>query len=137
MTAVPHQGGARTGQGTDHPPPDSEEARDWLKSWHGSVIELTHNHGTEDDPEFSYHDGNSDPVGFGHVGFLCDNLTAACDDLAAGGVPFHKKPLDGTMRGLAFALDPDGEAAGRSLALGRAVHPMLQRTAASEPAVSL
>ena len=47
-------------------------------------------------------------MGFGHVGFLCDDLTTACDALAVAGVPFHKRPQDGTMRGLAFVLDPDG-----------------------------
>lgn len=39
-----------------------------------TVLELTHNHGTEDDPAFAYHNGNTDPRGFGHVGFLCDDL---------------------------------------------------------------
>ncbi len=29
------------------------------------VLELTHNHGTELDDAFAYHDGNSDPRGFG------------------------------------------------------------------------
>lgn len=36
-------------------------------------IELTHNHGTEVDPNFSYHNGNTDPVGFSSLQFSVDN----------------------------------------------------------------
>jgi catechol 2,3-dioxygenase-like lactoylglutathione lyase family enzyme len=34
------------------------------------ALELTHNHGTENDVEFSYHSGNSEPRGFGQVLFF-------------------------------------------------------------------
>jgi len=35
------------------------------------VLELTHNHGTENDANFKgYHNGNSDPRGFGHIAFV-------------------------------------------------------------------
>lgn len=75
------------------------------------VLELTHNHGTESNPEFSYHNGNDQDKGqlrgFGHIGFLVDDLDAACVQLEAAGVAFKKKPLDGSMRGIAFAYDPD------------------------------
>ena len=59
-----------------------------------------------------YHNGNDTDAGqlrgFGHVGFLCDDLDATCASLEAAGVSFKKKPTDGLMRGLAFAYDPDG-----------------------------
>jgi lactoylglutathione lyase len=45
--------------------------------------------------------------GFGHIGFLVDDLDAACGELEAGGVAFKKRPAEGNMRGLAFAYDPD------------------------------
>ncbi len=45
--------------------------------------------------------------GFGHTGFLVDDLDAACADLGAQGVVFKKRPAEGTMRGLAFVYDPD------------------------------
>lgn len=53
--------------------------------------------------------GNVDPGrGFGHVGFLVDDLDAYCGQLEADGVRFKKRPSEGRMRGIAFALDPDG-----------------------------
>merc|ERR1712224_746321 len=46
--------------------------------------------------------------GFGHIAFNCDDVYAATDKLLANGVSFQKKPDEGRMKGLAFALDPDG-----------------------------
>ena len=37
--------------------------------------------------------------GFGHTGFLCDDLDSACEYLEQSGVAFKKKPLEGSMRG--------------------------------------
>merc|ERR1712087_174478 len=72
------------------------------------VLELTHNHGTENDANFQVHTGNADPQGFGHIGFLVDDLDACCKEMEEAGVKFFKKPEEGKMRGLAFALDPSG-----------------------------
>ena len=41
------------------------------------MIELTHNWGAEKDDGFSYHDGNSDPRGFGHIGITVPDVYAA------------------------------------------------------------
>lgn len=58
-----------------------------------------------------YHNGNDQDAdqlrGFGHIGFLVEDLDQACAFLEANGVVFKKRPQDGTMRGLAFAYDPD------------------------------
>ncbi|CDI78456.1 lactoylglutathione lyase, putative [Eimeria acervulina] len=87
---------------------ESDEAREFVKQRWAPLLELTHNHGTEKDENFKYHNGNDQPQGFGHIGMLCDNLEKACEDLEAAGVKFRKRPQDGKMRGLAFVLDPDG-----------------------------
>jgi lactoylglutathione lyase len=47
-------------------PADAAARRGWMARREG-LLELTHNHGTQTDPDFAYHDGNSDPRGFGHI----------------------------------------------------------------------
>jgi len=74
--------------------------------WH-ACLELTWNHGTEKDPDFKVHDGNKEPQGFGHIGFLVDNLDESCAKMEENGARFKKKPQDGNMRGIAFVYSPD------------------------------
>lgn len=89
--------------------PLSPETFDFMKSMQNPVLELTHNHGTEDREGMSYHNGNQEPrKGFGHIGFLCDDVYKACDMLHEKNVPFIKEPNGGKMKGLAFVQDPDG-----------------------------
>ena len=72
------------------------------------VIELTHNYGTESDPNFKVANGNSEPgKGFGHVCISVDNIQAACSRIEEAGYRFQKKLTDGRMKSIAFALDPD------------------------------
>jgi lactoylglutathione lyase len=73
-----------------------------------ALLELTHNWGTEDDPAFAYHNGNSEPRGFGHIGVSVPDVDAACARFDELGVEFVKRPQDGSMKGLAFIKDPDG-----------------------------
>ena len=73
-----------------------------------AMLELTHNWGDEDKDDVSYHNGNSDPRGFGHIGFAVPDIDAACARFESFGVPFVKKPNDGKMKGIAFIQDPDG-----------------------------
>lgn len=49
--------------------------------------------------------GNVEPHrGFGHLAVMTPDVYAACDELEKEGVKFQKKPDDGRMKGLAFAL---------------------------------
>ncbi|RYD69685.1 MAG: lactoylglutathione lyase [Verrucomicrobiaceae bacterium] len=93
------------------PAPDSEGAGDFIATLFCPVIELTHNHGTEAREGPVYHNGNDDDQGqgrgFGHVGFLVDDLDAACAFMEQQGVRFKKRPEEGSMHGLAFVYDPD------------------------------
>lgn len=73
------------------------------------LIELTHNYGTENDPEYKVNNGNVEPHrGFGHTCISVDNLQAACQRIEEAGYKFQKKLTDGRMRHIAFVLDPDG-----------------------------
>ncbi|KAJ2772603.1 Lactoylglutathione lyase [Coemansia nantahalensis] len=72
------------------------------------VLELTHNHGSENDADFAYDTGNGDKGGYGHIAVTVDNLDAACERLDKLGVRFIKRPTEGRMRHIAFVADPDG-----------------------------
>ncbi|WP_111657210.1 lactoylglutathione lyase [Isoalcanivorax indicus] len=86
---------------------DDGERTTWTFSGSG-MLELTHNWGTEDDPEFRYHNGNDQPQGYGHIGLAVPDVYRACERLESLGVDFVKRPDDGKMKGIAFIRDPDG-----------------------------
>jgi lactoylglutathione lyase len=89
-----------------YPIPASSEPH-WTAHREG-ILELTHNHGTEDDASFSYHDGNKEPQGFGHICISVDDIHASCAYFEEKKVNFKKRLTDGRMRHIAFILDPDG-----------------------------
>jgi lactoylglutathione lyase len=88
-------------------PDDDAQRLAWVLGQPG-VLELTHNHGTEQDPAFAYHDGNSEPRGFGHLCVSVPDVKAACERFEAMGVAFQKRLADGRMKHIAFIKDPDG-----------------------------
>ncbi|MCJ1360453.1 MAG: Lactoylglutathione lyase [Icmadophila ericetorum] len=69
------------------------------------VIELTYSHGSENEPNFSLANGNTEPhLGFGHVVSLVDNLEGACRKFEDAGLTIDEGP----SKALVFMTDPDG-----------------------------
>ena len=71
------------------------------------ILELTHNHGTEENAETPYHNGNTEPRGFGHICFTVPDIKAACARFESLGVNFQKRLGEGGMKNIAFIKDPD------------------------------
>ncbi len=88
-------------------PEEVGERTAWTFSQRG-LLELTHNWGTESDPEFKYHDGNAQPQGFGHICFSVPDLAAAVRWFDENNITYVKRPEQGKMRDVAFIKDPDG-----------------------------
>lgn len=72
-----------------------------------SVLELTHNWGTETNPKTPYHNGNTDPRGFGHICISVPDIAEACSRFEKLEVMFQKKLNEGGMKSIAFIKDPD------------------------------
>lgn len=92
-------------EGTQLPEADAENAR--YTFGREGVLELTHNWGTEEKPESPYHNGNTDPRGFGHICIAVPNIQEACARFEKLGVNFQKKLGKGGMKNIAFIKDPD------------------------------
>jgi lactoylglutathione lyase len=75
---------------------------------HEGILELTWNFGTEKEDGRVYHDGNTEPRGFGHICVAVDELNEACSYLEGKKVNWKKRLTDGRMKTVAFVLDPDG-----------------------------
>ncbi|ABM58445.1 lactoylglutathione lyase [Verminephrobacter eiseniae] len=90
--SIPEEPGARTA---------------WTFSQRG-LLELTHNWGTELDPDWHYHDGNAQPQGFGHICFSVPDLDSAIAWFDSNGVAYVKRPEQGKIKNVAFIKDPDG-----------------------------
>ena len=72
-----------------------------------SVLELTHNHGTELNPETPYHNGNAEPRGFGHICFAVPDIEEAQKRFDRMNVKFQKRLGEGGMKNIMFIKDPD------------------------------
>lgn len=61
------------------------------------------------DSRLQVNNGNVEPHrGFGHIAVMTRDVYGECAALEADGVRFQKRPDEGKMKGIAFALDPDG-----------------------------
>lgn len=87
--------------------PSGDELKDYV-SYQRGILELTHNYGTEEQADFAYHNGNSEPRGFGHICFSVPSLERAVAWFDKNNVEFQKRPEEGTMKDIAFIKDPDG-----------------------------
>ncbi|KDN53221.1 glyoxalase I [Tilletiaria anomala UBC 951] len=73
-----------------------------------ALLELTWNHGTENQEGQVYVNGNEqEKQGFGHTCIAVDDLQTAVKRFDSMGVKFKKRPEDGKMRHIAFIYDPD------------------------------
>lgn len=72
-----------------------------------SVLELTHNWGSEAQSETPYHNGNTEPRGFGHICISVPDIKTACVRFENLGVNFQKRLGEGGMKNIAFIKDPD------------------------------
>lgn len=91
----------------DETVPSGDARKHWLAKRSG-LIELTHNWGTEKDPNFSYQTGNGENGGYGHIAISVPDFDAAIAWFDKHNVPFQKRPEDGRMKTIAFIKDPDG-----------------------------
>jgi len=97
---------AFVGEGETIPADPAERARFIFDR--ETTLELTHNWGSEKEAASPYHNGNSDPRGFGHIGISVPDVEVACERFERLGATFVKRPNDGKMKGIAFIADPDG-----------------------------
>ncbi|AFY02471.1 lactoylglutathione lyase [Bdellovibrio bacteriovorus] len=72
-----------------------------------AVLELTHNWGTEEQETTPYHNGNTEPRGFGHICISVPDIQQACARFESLGVNFQKRLGEGGMKNIAFVKDPD------------------------------
>ncbi|CAL5225450.1 g8269 [Coccomyxa viridis] len=93
--------------GAGNVPGDKADRVEWMFQ-QPATLELTHNWGSEDDPNYKAHSGNEEPKGYGHIGLSVPDVYVACERFEKLGVEFVKKPDGGSMKGLAFIKDPDG-----------------------------
>lgn len=79
------------------------------KSDRQSLLELTHNWGTEDDPDFKYHNGNDSPQGYGHIGLSINDPAKFCKEIEEEHpeVEWALKFGTGFLKEIAFMKDPD------------------------------
>ena len=78
-------------EGVDYDGLSEEDAKAKVSSMFGPVLELTHNHGTENDDDFKHYNGNEEGrQGFGHIGFIVDDVYEACDSIREMGYGFKK-----------------------------------------------
>ncbi|MDZ7824843.1 MAG: lactoylglutathione lyase [Gammaproteobacteria bacterium] len=88
-------------------PEDARARSEWLFA-QPALLELTHNWGTESDPEVRYHDGNSEPRASATSASRSRTCTRPANGSSRWGSSSSSGRTYGMMKGLAFIRDPDG-----------------------------
>jgi lactoylglutathione lyase len=92
--------------------PGTPEAHAYLWNMEGVVLELTHNHGTERDPDFKgYNAGeNQERDGFGRISVSVDSVDTVEKRLQqyVAGFTVNRPSYEDRIKGLALVWDPDG-----------------------------
>ena len=88
------------------PDPKSQEANEALMKRFQPVIELTHNHGTENDEQFSYHNGWDEPAGFRNLRMDTVDCQALQKQLSNTGIKVLTEAS--SPKGPLWVADPDG-----------------------------
>lgn len=87
--------------------PEDDNANAKYTFGRDAVLELTHNWGTEEQEKTPYHNGNTEPRGFGHICITVPDIQQACERFERMGVTFQKRLGEGGMKNIAFIRDPD------------------------------
>eukprot|EP01063_Lacrimia_lanifica_P039931 TRINITY_DN8906_c0_g2_i3.p1 TRINITY_DN8906_c0_g2~~TRINITY_DN8906_c0_g2_i3.p1 ORF type:complete len:446 (+),score=136.94 TRINITY_DN8906_c0_g2_i3:108-1445(+) len=88
--------------------PYAEEAWDFVQSFRVAFLELQHHHGVEDAEGFTYHSGNTPPLGFGHLGFLVRDVEEVIEKCVKLGIFVIKNKGEGAFPQSGYIMDPDG-----------------------------
>lgn len=87
--------------------PSTDSEKSAFVAGREGILELTHNWGTEAEEKTPYHNGNTEPRGFGHICISVPDIKAACARFEKLNVTFQKKLDQGGMKNIAFIRDPD------------------------------
>ncbi|GJQ11466.1 hypothetical protein GpartN1_g3257.t1 [Galdieria partita] len=88
---------------------DDKERLEFLVGTRYPKMVLEHKWGTESDDRVTYHNGNVEPRGFGHIGLTVDDIYRACENMEKAGYKIVRKPGPFQDVGeIAFVADPDG-----------------------------
>mmetsp|Transcript_9010 Transcript_9010/g.39745 ORF Transcript_9010/g.39745 Transcript_9010/m.39745 type:complete len:147 (+) Transcript_9010:959-1399(+) len=63
----------------------------YLENLDNYVLVLHHYHGSENDEKLTYHNGNTDPKGFGHIGFIVTDVEKAVEEAEKKGIAIKRK----------------------------------------------
>lgn len=86
-----------------------EKKAKWLWGFTRETIELTHNWGSEFEDGEVYHNGNSDPKGFGYISIGCDSVKKTMELMKMQGFEVVKKCQSGFVKGkTAIIKEPTG-----------------------------